>query len=158
MTPPLPDSCMFEIPDSYQMTFNNEQYLARDMIVRRRKRMLIFSTKTQLEVLFDSALIMMDGTFSATPPFFHQIYSIHALKYDSSNKYAFFDLSHFYFFIGFPCVFTIMPNNKKPTYLQLFNELKSLAAELNRSFQPSRIFTDFEPSILSLIPTEVSLN
>lgn len=121
--------------------------------------MLIFCTKTQLELLFDSPVIMMDGTFNATPPFFQQIYSIHALKYDSSNKYIFFDLVCFYyFFIDFPCVFSILPNKKRSTYLELFNELKNLAAELNRSFQPSRILTDFESSILSLIPTEVNLN
>ncbi|CAF1000538.1 unnamed protein product [Rotaria sordida] len=97
MTPALPDSCIFEIPESYQKTFNNEPFLIRDIIIRRRKRMLIFCTKTQLEVLFDSPVIMMDGTSSTTPPFFKQIYSIHALQYDSSNKYYFIDLPHLYF-------------------------------------------------------------
>ncbi|CAF3506908.1 unnamed protein product, partial [Rotaria sp. Silwood2] len=145
MTPALPDSCMFEISESYQKTFNDELFLARDVIIRRRKRMLIFCTKTQLELLFDSPVIMMDGTFSATPPFFQQINSIHALKYDSSNKYTFFNLSYFYFFAGFPCIFSILSNNKKSTYAELFNELKGFAAELNRSF---------EPSFLALMPNE----
>jgi hypothetical protein len=98
----LPGSAMFEIPEPYQRTFNKELFLARNILIRGRKRMLIFCTKTELKLLFHSPMVMMDGTFSATSPFSDQIYSIHALKYDTSNKYAFFDLSHFYFFIGFP--------------------------------------------------------
>ena len=54
------------------------------MLIRRRKRMLLFGTVTQLQLLFDSSIVLMDGTFSSTPPFFDQIYTLHALKYDTS--------------------------------------------------------------------------
>jgi hypothetical protein len=157
-TPILPDSAMFDIPESYQTTFNNEPFLARDVLVRRRRRMLMFCTKKQLDLLFDSPVVMMDGTFSATPPFFDQIYSIHIVKFDASNEYVFFDLTYFHFIVGFPCVFTILPNRKKYIYVEMFKELKSLAAQSGRTFQPSHILTDFEPSIIRAISSEVSVN
>ena len=50
------------------------------------------------------------------------------------------------------------PIEKKCTYLEVFKELKSLAVELNRTFEPTRILTDFEPSIIEAISTEASIN
>ena len=88
--------------------------------------MLMFCTREQLELLFDSPVVMMDGTFSAIPPFFDQTYSMHVVKFDTSKKYNLFHTSNFYFILGFPCVFTILPNRKKYTYSDMFKELKSL--------------------------------
>ncbi|CAF2902586.1 unnamed protein product [Rotaria sp. Silwood2] len=158
MTPILPDSSAFDIPESYQKTNSNELFLARDTLIRRRERMLMFCTKAQLELLFDSSVVMMDGTFSATPPFFDQIYSIHAVKFNTSNKCLLFSLPYFYFIVGFPCVFSILPNRKKYTYMEMFKELKSLAVQSDRTFEPTRILTDYEPSIIEAISTEASIN
>ena len=69
MTPILPDSSVFDIPESYQRSNSNELFLARDILIRRREKMLMFCSKTQLELLFGSPVVMMEGTFSATPPF-----------------------------------------------------------------------------------------
>ena len=69
MTPILPDSSAFDIPESYQRSNSNELFLARDILIRRREKMLMFCSKTQLELLFGSPVVMMEGTFSATPPF-----------------------------------------------------------------------------------------
>ena len=142
MTSILPDSSIFDIPEPYQRTFNNELFLARDVLIRRRKRMLMFCTRGQLELLFDSPVVMMDGTFSATPPSFNQIYSIHVMKLDASKKSNLFHTPNFYLIVGCPCVFTILPDHKKHTYSEMFQELKGLATQLNRSFQPDRILTD----------------
>ena len=38
MTPILPDSSIFDIPELYQRTFNNELFLSRDILIRRRKK------------------------------------------------------------------------------------------------------------------------
>ena len=158
MTPILPDSSIFDIPEPYQRTFNNELFLARDILMRRQKRMLMFCTRGQLELLFDSPMVMMDGTFSASPPFFDQIYSIHVMKFDASKKSNLFHTPNFYFIVGFPCVFTILPDRKKHTYSEMFQELKILATQLNRSFHPNRILTDYEPSIIAAISIEVIVN
>ena len=70
MTPILPDSSAFDIPESYQRANSNELFLARDILIRRREKTLMFCSKTQLELLFDSPVVMMDGTFRTTSPFF----------------------------------------------------------------------------------------
>ncbi|CAF5225674.1 unnamed protein product, partial [Rotaria magnacalcarata] len=69
LTPVLPLSSLFDIPDSYQTTLKYETFLFSDSLVGRRKRMLLFGSVTQLEILFDSSAILMDGTLSTTPPF-----------------------------------------------------------------------------------------
>ena len=48
--------------------------------------MLLFGSVEQLQLLFDSPIIMMDGTFNASPPFFDQVYTIHAIKHETSKK------------------------------------------------------------------------
>lgn len=113
MTPTLPDSSMFDIPDSYKKTYSDELYLASDILIRRRERMLIFCTKAQLELLFDSPLVMMDGTFSATPPFFDQIYTIHAVKFNASNKHVPISLPYILFYCRFSmCIQSIAQPQK----------------------------------------------
>ena len=87
LTPVLPDSSMFDVPESYQTTSTGEQFLFCDTSVSRRKRMLLFGSPKQLQLLFDSPTLMMDGTFLATPPFFHQVFTIHALKFDTGTTH-----------------------------------------------------------------------
>ncbi|CAF3034371.1 unnamed protein product, partial [Rotaria sp. Silwood2] len=138
LTPILPGSATFDIPDSYQITSKGEKFLFCDTLISRRKRMLLFSSPKQLEVLFDSSSILMDGTFSATPPFFDQLFTLHALKFECC----------------FPCIFCLLPDRKKSTYQQLFQVLKDMAASMNRIFKPERIISDFESSLVSIIPAE----
>lgn len=85
LTPILPDSSTFNVPESYQTTSIGEQFLFYDAWVSRRKRMLLFGSPKQLQLLFDSSTIMLDGTFLATPPFFNQVFTIHALKFDTGT-------------------------------------------------------------------------
>ena len=40
----------------------------------------------------------------------------------------------------------------------MFKELKSLATQVNRSFQPDRILTDYDPSIIAAIAIEEIVN
>ena len=87
LTPALPASTSFDIPDSYQCTITAEKFLVCDTLVCRKKRMLIFASPKQLESLFNSSILFMDGTFSATPPFFDQVYTIHALKFECSKTH-----------------------------------------------------------------------
>ena len=97
-------------------------------------------------------------SYRAIPPFFDQISSMHVVKFDTSKKYNLFHMSNFYFIVGFQCVFAILPNRKKYTYSEMFKELKSLATQMHRSFQPGRILTDYEPGIIAVISIEVIVN
>lgn len=119
--------------------------------------MLLFGSIEQLELLFDSTIIMMDGTFSATPPFFDQVYTIHAIKHKTSKTNLTIEKSlEFLRFKGFPCVFELLPDRKRLTYQQLFQELKSTATSMNRIFKPDRIMSDFETGLLPAVANEVS--
>ena len=55
----------------------------------------------------------------------------------------------------FPCVFGLLPDRKKNTYQTLFQELKNVAASMNRIFKPDRIISDFETGLRAAIPAEV---
>ncbi|CAF1246239.1 unnamed protein product [Adineta ricciae] len=138
LTPSLPGSISFDIPDSYRSTACGEKFLVCDTLVGRKKRLLIFASPKQLELLFNSSILFMDGTFSSTPPHFDQVFIMHVLKFESS----------------LPCCFGLLPDRKKSTYQQLFQELKGVAVSMNRIWKPERIITDFEPSLISAIPAE----
>ena len=48
--------------------------------------MLLFGTEQQLTFLFSAKHIMMDGTFDVCPPYFDQVYTIHAIKHEKGMK------------------------------------------------------------------------
>ncbi|CAF2142131.1 unnamed protein product [Rotaria magnacalcarata] len=55
---------------------------------------------------------------------------------------------------GFPCVFGLLPDRKKSTYQQLFQELKDVAVSMNRIWKSDRIISDFETSLIPAIFAE----
>jgi len=84
--PPLPTSCLFTIPDLYKLTLDGERFLLLDESRIRRERLLMYASDLQLQILFDSEIIYMDGTFSKTPTHFKQIYIIHGINFDICKK------------------------------------------------------------------------
>ncbi|CAF2157458.1 unnamed protein product, partial [Rotaria magnacalcarata] len=54
----------------------------------------------------------------------------------------------------FPCVFGLLPDRKKSTYQQLFQELKDVAVSMNRIWKPDPIISDFETSLIPAISAE----
>lgn len=87
LTPLLPTSNSFDIPDGYQTSASGEHFLIVDQAITRKKRMLVFASPKQLELLFESSSIFLDGTFLTTPPFFNQVFTIHGLKFDSGKNH-----------------------------------------------------------------------
>ncbi|CAF2869516.1 unnamed protein product [Rotaria sp. Silwood2] len=138
LTPTLPTSNSFDIPGGYQTTASGETFLICDKLVSRKKRMLVFGSPKQLQLLFDSSIIFLDGTFRTTPPFFDQVFTIHGLKFDCA----------------FPCVFALLPDRKKPTYQQLFKELNAVAVSMGRTWKPEQIMSDFETSLIPAVSAE----
>jgi hypothetical protein len=80
--PPIPLSCAFDIPEEYALTIEKKRFLLFDENRIRRERLLLFSSDVQLNILFNSPTIYMDGTFSKTPAHFFQLYIIHAVNFD----------------------------------------------------------------------------
>lgn len=58
-------------------------------------------------------------------------------------------------FLGFPCIFGLLPDRKRITYQKLFQELKSMATSINHIFKPEQIVTDFESGLIPAISAEV---
>ena len=68
----------FVISDSYWSTTAAEKCLVCDALI-------CCYSLTQLESLFNSAAVLLDETFSEKPPFFDQLYTVHALKFECST-------------------------------------------------------------------------
>ena len=159
LVPPLPSSCLFDIPDQYKLTANGERFLLCDELRVRRERLLLYASDLQLDLLFDSQTVYMDATFSKAPPHFSQVFIIHAINIDICKK----NKPHFLRtllirFLGLPCVFALMVNKKGVTYRQIFFELKQKASERNKIFSPQVILTDFESGLLPVVKTEVRIS
>ncbi|CAF2396034.1 unnamed protein product [Rotaria sp. Silwood2] len=90
--PLLPQSCVFDIPSDYTTTIDGKRFLLADESLARRDRLLMFSSDRQLDLLFRSPIVYMDGTFAKSPPHFMHIYIIHPILYD----------------ICLPCVFCLL--------------------------------------------------
>lgn len=56
------------------------------------------------------------------------------------------------------CVFALLPDQKKPTYRFLFNELRNKAAQMHMSFNPHTIMSDYEGSLAEILKSEVCVN
>ncbi|CAF0973217.1 unnamed protein product [Rotaria sordida] len=140
-TPPIPNSQIFDIPDACTKTLKGEQFLCVDKFIKRKTRLLLFASHEQLKLLFESQIILMDGTFSASPLIFEQVYCLHAIKYQQS----------------FVCVFGLLPDKKKSTYKYLFRELQNIATEMNMKFSPVTIMSDFEPALTEVLRNDVNV-
>ncbi|CAF1488879.1 unnamed protein product [Adineta ricciae] len=133
--PELPQSCFFTIPDIYKSTIDGKRFLLYDGSPIRRERILLFGNDDQLDLLFDSHTVFMDGTFSKAPHNFCQIYIIHAVNFD----------------ICLTCVYGLLMIKKSIVYKQIFVELKQIASQRGKSFSPASIITDFEPAVLPVL-------
>lgn len=150
----MPQSCLFDIPDDYKKTADGKRFLLVDETLIRRERLLIFASDQQLDLLFQSKVIYMDGTFSKTPPHFMQVYILHAIMFDIC-EFSCTSLRKKTFFSGLPCVFSLLVNKKAITYRQIFSELKEIAIQRGKAFSPSVVMTDFETGLIPVIKSEV---
>ncbi|CAF2891147.1 unnamed protein product [Rotaria sp. Silwood2] len=64
--PAVPQSCIFDIPEQYTLTIDKKRFLLLDEVRVRRERLLVFSSDIQLDLLFNSSIVYMDGTYSST--------------------------------------------------------------------------------------------
>ncbi|CAF1666654.1 unnamed protein product [Rotaria magnacalcarata] len=140
VTPIIPTTQLFDIPDPFARTLRDNPFLIIDKLIARRQRMILFASDEQLKMLFSAETILMDGTFSSCPKIFDQVYTIHSIKYEQS----------------FPCVFGLLPNRLKLTYQFLFHELKSIAIQMKLDFAPKIVMSDFEPVLMGVVKTEFS--
>ncbi len=159
-TPVLPTSIDFDIPSKYQRTTTGERFLLADRVQRYEnkveQRILVFATDDQLHTLFTSSHILMDGTYDSSPSYFHQIYSIHALKNDQSKLFLSSLITQISFrHIGFVCVIALLGGRSTLIYKELFSILVKHATRLGLIFRPEKITTDFEAAMIKTVAEEV---
>ncbi len=85
-TPVIPTSWIFEIPPLYQETLSQKRFLLMDFFLKRGKdRVIVYSTEEQLQLLFNSEVVFIDGTFSVAPDGFEQVFLIHVQYFGQGN-------------------------------------------------------------------------
>ena len=155
-TPPIPTSSEFNIPDRYQQTLNSKQFLCADRFIRN-KRLMLFATDKQLEMLFSSDWIFLDGTFDSCPSQFKQIYTIHCLKFQQSEFRIIRKFRFMFCYLDFPCVIALLSGKSFDVYMNLFSELEHHAERLNLEFNPQHVMSDFEMSLIKAVKQKVSV-
>ena len=128
-------------------------------MITRRQRMILFSSAEQLNLLFSSKIILMDGTFSSCPKIFDQVYTIHGIKYEQcKSAQSLSSISVHLIHVAFPCVFGLQPNRWKTTYQFLIHELKCIADQMKLEFTPKVVMSDFEPALEGVVKIEVNVS
>jgi hypothetical protein len=168
-TPPIPQSSSFFIPESYTNDYCNKDrlllydsddpkfQLKQSGNIRSEGRVLVWSSDIQLNLLFNSQKLHMDGTFSTAPPHFEQVFIIQAFLHGSCKltSFHYFLLYDTFIEIGVPVLYALLSDREAPTYIHLFSILFDEAKRLNKKFDPKIIMTDFEPGLAQAISVEV---
>lgn len=113
--------------EEYMTSCNGELFLQFDS-GPQDNRMLIFSTKRNLQLLARSEHWYADGTFKTVPLLFYQLYTIHGFKDKTS----------------LPLVYALLPNKSEETYVCLLQQLKVLEPAMS----PQSITIDFEMAMM----------
>ncbi|CAF4423256.1 unnamed protein product, partial [Rotaria magnacalcarata] len=141
--PPLPKSINFEIPTAFSVASSGETFVFFDHLYDKgTRRILAFSSSMQLKHLFSSKLICVDGTFSIVPKLYKQLLII-----------LFF--MSICLIITTPVVYALLNDKKTRTYKLLFDALKRKAEEIEMTFEPERIISDFEGGMISTVKKQL---
>jgi hypothetical protein len=112
----------------------------RRFLLAKTSDIFIFSSSYQLEILSQALRWHIDGTFSASPKQFYQVYTIHGWLHNEMH-------------IG---AFILLTNKTQCTYTEMFKQLIHHAKNSNeKSFElnPSEIFCDFELAAINAAKT-----
>ena len=93
-----------------------------------RGKLSIFSSKSQIEKVANSSIILGDGTFYSAPHPFLQLYTIHA---QCSGKML-------------QLIFFLLTNISVNTYKKMFEEFSLILQENQFDFNPQTFLIDFE--------------
>ena len=137
--PPLPQArADINIGPAYSQLQDGQRFLLATL---NNNDILMFATDANLDKLFRSPHIFMDGTFDAAPRLYSQLYTIHAIEGESTGKII-------------PLVFCLMNDKTRQSYQQIFRLLKDNANDRHIIWQPRNITTDFESSALKALANE----
>lgn len=112
-----------------------DRFLLYDQTVNS-KRLIIFASDVELQVLSNSNFILIDGTFDICPAPFTQLLSVHAEVFFSflSNSAIQIDQKVFR-----PCAFALLMSKEQKEYERFFTILKN--HPLMQHFDPTDVAT-----------------
>ncbi|CAG8438931.1 10485_t:CDS:2 [Dentiscutata heterogama] len=119
------------ILNSFCSTLSGENFLVKDSIIEE-KRILLFTTKANIQHLSNFLYWIMDSTFKTAPTIFRQLYTIHALVGTGDNSRV------------LPLIYALITKKSEFLYRALFQDLIEFAEENNILLSPTAIFIDFE--------------
>ncbi|XP_071116339.1 uncharacterized protein [Haliotis cracherodii] len=123
-----------DLQDSWTQTADGRPFLL--FADGNDDKILAFGSLESLEALQSSEILYMDGTFTACPGLWNQVYIIHARLGATT----------------YPPIFALLPDRQTNTYSRLFRLLKDeVQQRLNRPLAPSCIQTDFEMAAIRAV-------
>lgn len=109
-----------------------EQFL---FVNNSEKKIVVFSTESNMTALCNTDKIYLDGTFSYCVKYFLQLFTIHIER------------NGFYI----PIAFCLLPDKKECTYKFLFDILCEKCKTINLQLKPKIVTADFEQAIHSAV-------
>ena len=105
--------------NQFKPTIEGNRFILFDETAIQRKRLLLFTSDNEVDVLFDSLTVFMDGTFSRGPLHFKQIFIYYTQSmsiYVRTNTSIDLSSSSLHLSLkGLSCVFALMVNKKSFT-------------------------------------------
>jgi len=150
--PPNPKSLdeLEDLPPKYQLSAKGEQFLlfdSRDDPDFGIGRVIVFSTRRNLEQLAKSDTWFVDGTFKVCPSIFTQLFTILG-SVTQPNKGTDHSV------LALPLVYALLSSKDSHHYESVFRAVQSGANKLGiPSCEPKRFMSDFEPAIIGACHT-----
>lgn len=154
-------SALGELPEVFQKTLLGENFLLYDSGAPQvddesededepeptddeeapvRKRVLVFGTRRNVELLCQSRTWFIDGTFRTAPHIFTQIFTIQGLRRRAGKPDEESSL---------PFIYALLTSKKKEDYAEVLRAVRDATAHFNVAHcNPQRIMSDFELSII----------
>jgi hypothetical protein len=152
--PPNPTSLshLHELPDRFTKTLLDENFVLYDSGApdvdddddesgNEESRIIVFGMRRNVELLCQSSVWFLDGTFKTAPNIFVQIFTILGLRSRAGRP----DET-----TAFPFVYAFLPSKTSDAYKAVLASVCDAVAQYNvRQCNPQRIITDFELSIIN---------
>ncbi|PIC35038.1 hypothetical protein B9Z55_014517 [Caenorhabditis nigoni] len=128
-----------KIEGKWAVTLDNQKFLQFDGQSSSGHRFLIFASSYCLQILAQSTIVFMDGTFDSVPNGYCQLFTLHVYLNDIVVR---------------PVVYALLPDKMTTTYEDLFVELQKLP-EL-QSWNPLLVICDYEAAIKTAVENKLS--
>lgn len=156
-----------ELPADYQKTLLGEQFLMYDSLTdahddrdtddeeeeglsndeeeQQPRRVLVFATRRNIEILCTSTVWFVDGTFKTAPSIFTQIFTVMGLRTRAGGSGE---------AVAIPLVYALLSSKKKSIYIEALEVISNAVNQYRIDpCIPSKIMADFEVGIINACKT-----